>query len=403
MSLRRWLLAVTAAAGAYYLLAAAVLLFVGPFRYSLPQFGRIGYEPTLTVLGVVTAVGTAGAALVAYAYGGPRAVAAIATAYAAMALRDLLPHIADDTAWVPPPDIDGVTTATVLLLSYLVAVVAVPLGAVLAARTMRHRSAPAPALLAAGAYYLTSVAMSLPTPQLDLRLTFPFTAGQLPAMWHLAVVALPAAVAALLLSPARPLWHAALIAVFIGLAGAAPGEITPVGLPRSPYMPTALVGVPIATGLIAVAVVVAKRAAARRSFASMTPSPWGAAAAGAAVALASVVAWAVLASAPNQYQQITAVETYRRSGDERKIVVCVTSGVGDQVLGSSARESATTVAVTVRLRSPVSWYPRTLQGISLPVVVALREPLGTRVVVDESTGRAARETSNPAGPYGPWC
>lgn len=403
MDLRHWLLAVTAAAGAYYLLAAAVLLFVGPFRYSLPQFGRIGYEPTLIVLGVVTAVGTAGAALVAHAYGGPRAVAAIATAYAAMALRDLLPHIADETAWVPPPDIHGITTATVLLLSYLVAVVAVPLGAIVAARTMRHQGAPPPALLAAGAYYLTSVAMSLPTPQLDLRLTFPFTADQLPAMWRFAVVSLPAAVAALFLSPARPLWHAAVIAAFIGLAGAAPGEITPVGLPRSPYVPTALVGVPILTGLIAIAVVVAKRAAARRSLAPLTPSPWVAAAAGAALAFTSVGAWALLASAPNPYHQTSRVETYRRSGDERKVVACVVSGVGDQVLGSSARESATTVAVTVRLRSPVSWYPRTLQGISLPVIVALREPLGSRLVVDESTGRPARETSDPAGPYGPWC
>lgn len=399
----RWLLAAMAAAGAYYLLAAAVLVFVGPFRYSLPRFGTIGYEPTLIVLGVVTAVGTAGAAFVAQACGGPRAVAAIAATYAAVALRDLLPHIEDETAWVPPPDIAGVTTATVLLVSYLVAVLAIPMGAVVAARTVRPRIAPAPALLAAGAYYLTSVAMSLPTPQLDLRLTFPFTADRLPEIWHFAVVAVPAAVAALFLSSARPLWHAAVVAAFIGLAGAAPGEITPVGLPRSPYVPTALIGVPIVTGLIAAAVVVAKRAATRRSFASMTPSPWGAAAAGAAVALASVVAWAVLASAPNHYDQVTAVETYRRSGDERKVVACVVSGVGDQVLGSSARESATTVAVTVRLRSPVSWYPRTLLGISLPVIVALREPLGSRLVVDESTGRPARETANPAGPYGPWC
>jgi len=55
--------------------------------------------------------------------------------------------------------------------------------------------------------------------------------------------------------------------------------------------------------------------------------------------------------------------------------------------------------VTVRLRRAPSWYFSDLVGISLPVVVVLRDPLGSRAVLDQGTGQPVREVSSTAGGF----
>ena len=76
------------------------------------------------------------------------------------------------------------------------------------------------------------------------------------------------------------------------------------------------------------------------------------------------------------------LETFQRTGDPRKIVVHVVVGLDDELAGSSTVEDARTVAVTVRVRPPAGrlFGPpvfRSLVGISLPVVVGLRDSSGT--------------------------
>ena len=90
------------------------------------------------------------------------------------------------------------------------------------------------------------------------------------------------------------------------------------------------------------------------------------------------------------------LETFQRTGDPRKIVVHVVVGLDDELAGSSTVEDARTVAVTVRVRPPAGrlFGPpvfRSLVGISLPVVVGLRDPIGDRTVVDAASGRAVAE------------
>src|SRR5947207_15673207 len=96
---------------------------------------------------------------------------------------------------------------------------------------------------------------------------------------------------------------------------------------------------------------------------------------------------------PHSSDRSGPVQSYGRTGDERKLVACVLSGRGEEVLGSSTREERDTVAVTVRLRRPPSWYFHDLAGISLPVVVSLHDPLATPHVLDYRTGPTRVEMS----------
>lgn len=55
--------ATLAGVGAYYFVAAVVLMVLGPFRYSLPRYGSIYHDPLLTVLAAMTFVGVSAGAL----------------------------------------------------------------------------------------------------------------------------------------------------------------------------------------------------------------------------------------------------------------------------------------------------------------------------------------------------
>lgn len=88
------------------------------------------------------------------------------------------------------------------------------------------------------------------------------------------------------------------------------------------------------------------------------------------------------------------LDEYQRTGDERKIVVTATVGLGDEVLGAESDESASTITVTVRVR-PDTRLKRAI-GVWIPVVVTLRDALGDRTV------RGARgETLRDLGMYRP--
>jgi hypothetical protein len=386
--------ATLAALGGYYFSAAAVLVALMPVQYSLPRFGDVYYEPLVTMLAVLTGVGVFVAAVIAYSRGGFAAFSFVAILAAVLAASVLQPFItAGPAAWTLPSDLHGITTAGAIALSLLPGVPALLVGLVVAARFVGRRPSGVPALEAAGVYYVTGVAMSLPIPQLDLRLTLPFSATYLSDIWHAAVVVALAIAVGLVLEPDRPIKETAAVVGAIGLAAAAPGEISAlVGIPGG-YWPVSLVVVPAATAVIAVLVVAARRAIVARNWPASNRAmpPIVTALCGAVVALLAVGAWSLLATMPNPSDRSGPVESYGRTGDERKIVACVLSGRGEELLGSSAREEQDTVAVTVRLRRPPSWYFHDLAGISLPVVVSLRDPLGSRTVIDERTGTMVAE------------
>jgi hypothetical protein len=384
-----------AALGGYYFSAAVVAVALMPFRYSLPRFGDLYYEPTIVILAVITAVGVFVAAVIAYSQGGIGAFAIVAVVAGVVAASVLAPFIAaGPAAWALPTDLNGITTAGAIALSLLPAVPALLLGVVVGARFFVRRASWITALEAAGAYYLAGVAMSLPIPQLDVRFTtLPFTATFLPDVWHALAITIPAIAAALVIRADRPLRGTALVAGVIGLAGAAPGEVPVLlGLPGA-YWPVSLAVVPVATAAIVVMIVIGRRALAARGEPSsaFTSRPVAAALGGAAVALLAIGAWSVLTTMPNSSDRNGPVQSYARTGDERKIVACVISGRGEELLGSSAREDQDTVTVTVRLRQPPSWYFHDLVGISLPVVITLHDPLGSRAVIDEQSEGAVPE------------
>jgi len=80
------------------------------------------------------------------------------------------------------------------------------------------------------------------------------------------------------------------------------------------------------------------------------------------------------------------VESFQRTGDPRKIVANVVIGLDDEIVGSSAVEDATTARVTVRVKPPVGPGFRPAIGIGVPVVVMLNDPIGSRAVLDASSG-----------------
>jgi hypothetical protein len=361
------------------------------------MFGTMFYEPLITILTIVTTVGAAVAAAIAYGCGGTRALAVVALLWLAAAAPTIAPFVAEGArAWIPPSDIQGLMPAAALTISELVGLPALLAGAYLGSCLVRGRKPP-DALVAAGAYYATGVVLSLPTPQLDLRLTLPFSAGYLPAEWHAVVTVISAIVAGLFLR-AQTMWKPAAVGALLGLAAAIPFEIPALTSPIRPYWPVSLVGVPIATAAFVIVGAWLGDSVTRASWLRRVLSrPIAAAGAGAAAMTFAIGGWIVFAEMPNSSDRLGSVEAYQRTGDERKIVACLITGRGEELRGSSAREDAKTVAVTVRLRRPPSWYFSDLVGISLPVVVVLRDPLGGRTVIDQLRGTPVREV--PAGSF----
>jgi hypothetical protein len=156
--------------------------------------------------------------------------------------------------------------------------------------------------------------------------------------------------------------------------------------------------VPIATIVVAIATVLAVRRIPAGAIGSLTATPLRVSVLGLAGALAAFGAWSLLAVMPSPYDQVTRIDAYRESGDERRIDACVTSGRGVRLQRLIVREDATAVTVTVTLRRDPSWYFSDLVGIPLPVVISLHDPLGSRAVIDGSNGEHVRGYS----PGTPW-
>jgi hypothetical protein len=85
------------------------------------------------------------------------------------------------------------------------------------------------------------------------------------------------------------------------------------------------------------------------------------------------------------------VESFQRTGDARKIVANVVIGLDDEIVGSSAVEDATTVRVIVRVKPPAGPGFRPAIGIGVPVVVMLSDAIGSRTVLDASSGAPVRD------------
>jgi len=80
---------------------------------------------------------------------------------------------------------------------------------------------------------------------------------------------------------------------------------------------------------------------------------------------------------PREYR--AAVQTYRLTDDPLQIVLHVSLGPGDTLLGSEVREDPEKVVVIVKARDASSAGG---EGESYFVPVTLRNPMGTRTVID---------------------
>lgn len=79
------------------------------------------------------------------------------------------------------------------------------------------------------------------------------------------------------------------------------------------------------------------------------------------------------------------IEGFQRTADPMKIIVVVTIGLLDDFADRTLNEDASSVRITVRVRSRGGSSPAL--GVLVPVTLSLREPLGSRAVLD-SSGRA---------------
>ena len=78
------------------------------------------------------------------------------------------------------------------------------------------------------------------------------------------------------------------------------------------------------------------------------------------------------------------IEGFQRTADPAKIVLVVTIGLLDDLAERTVSEDANSVTVTVRVRTRSG--SSVALGVNVPVTVSLREPLGSRRVLD-SVGR----------------
>jgi len=87
--------------------------------------------------------------------------------------------------------------------------------------------------------------------------------------------------------------------------------------------------------------------------------------------------------------------SFQRTGDARKIVVNIVTGLGTEIAERTVREDAQTVTVTVNVRQSPGTYPAI--AFYLPVVVSLKDALGDRRVLDAS-GNSVRDLGNYIAP-----
>ncbi|HEY6202290.1 MAG TPA: hypothetical protein VI056_04540 [Candidatus Limnocylindria bacterium] len=87
--------------------------------------------------------------------------------------------------------------------------------------------------------------------------------------------------------------------------------------------------------------------------------------------------------------------SFQHTGDARKIVVNIVTGLGTEIAERTVKEDAQTVTVTVNLRQSPGTYPAI--AFYLPVVVSLKDPLGDRRVLD-ADGTPVRDLGNYIAP-----
>ena len=92
------------------------------------------------------------------------------------------------------------------------------------------------------------------------------------------------------------------------------------------------------------------------------------------------------------------IEGFQRTADPTKIVVVLTIGLLDDFAERSVSEDAQSVRVTVRVRTRSG--SSVALGVTVPVTLSLREPLGARTVVD-SAGRAIPDLGTYRAPPRP--
>ena len=80
--------------------------------------------------------------------------------------------------------------------------------------------------------------------------------------------------------------------------------------------------------------------------------------------------------------------SFQRTGDARKIVVNIVTGLGTEIAERTVREDGQTVTVTVNMRQSPGAYPAI--AFYLPVVVSLKDVLGDRRVLD-ANGNVVRD------------
>jgi len=104
------------------------------------------------------------------------------------------------------------------------------------------------------------------------------------------------------------------------------------------------------------------------------------------VIIAAVVAGLAILSAFLIYESVNTPRAaeiigYQRTGDARKIVMIIATGLQTDVLDRKVDEDGRSVRVTVHVRPPAG--PVDSIAIVLPVLITLREPLGDRAVLDD--------------------
>ena len=97
----------------------------------------------------------------------------------------------------------------------------------------------------------------------------------------------------------------------------------------------------------------------------------------AAVGLGAIVLALTMLLFSREYR--AAVQTYRLTDDPRQIILHVSLGPGDVLLGSEVREDLEKVVVIVKAHDASSAGG---EGVSYFVTVTLREPVGARPVID---------------------
>lgn len=108
------------------------------------------------------------------------------------------------------------------------------------------------------------------------------------------------------------------------------------------------------------------------------------------VAAAFAIAPRIRADVPGLAGPGAPIESFQRTADPRQVLVVAIIGRGDEVIGASVNETPQAVTVFVDVRTPPGIGARTAEGYSVPLTIHLRDPLGTRIVLD-ARGRKARD------------